>query len=223
MNGLLFSLNNFLLTDIDDDDPSIKHTIKSGLQEHFLGWALFLAWIDLTIILARFDLFGRHIYRSFYVIKNVAWSMSVYLPSLIAFAFGFHCFLRNDPIFEGPTASILKTFAMVLGEFNIEGRFLYDHVAEVDGSNVSVQILFISFLIYGSVIIMNLITAWIFVNEQDVDSEIILAQQRIEEITGVTEIFSCCKREKYRNNVPPTLVVMPVSDKTAHWFMSFLR
>ena len=222
MNGLLFFLNSFHLTDIDDD-PSTKHTIKSGLQEHFLGWALFLAWIDLTIILARFDLFGRHIYRSFYVIKNVAWSMSVYLPSLIAFAFGFHCFLRNDPIFEGPTASILKTFAMVLGEFNIEGRFLYDHVAEVDGSNVSVQILFISFLIYGSVIIMNLITAWIFVNEQDVDSEIILAQQRIEEITGVTEIFSCCKREKYRNNVPPTLVVMPVSDKTAHWFMSFLR
>ena len=222
MDGSLFSFNNFLLTDIDDD-PSIKHTIKSGLQEHFLGWALFLAWIDLGIILARFDLFGRHIYRSFYVVKNVAWSMSVYLPSLIAFAFGFHCFLRNDPIFEGPTASILKTFAMVLGEFNIEGRFLYDHVAKVDGSNVSVQILFISFLIYGSVIIMNLITAWIFVNEQDVDSEIILAQQRIEEITGVTEIFSCCKREKYRNNVPPTLVVMPVSDNTDSWLMSILR
>ena len=222
MNGSLFSLNNFLLTDIDDD-LSIKHTIKSGLQEHFLGWALFLAWIDLGIILARFDLFGRHIYRSFYVVKNVAWSMSVYLPSLIAFAFGFHCFLRNDPIFEGPTASILKTFAMVLGEFNIEGRFLYDHVAEVDGSNVSVQILFISFLIYGSVIIMNLITAWIFVNEQDVDSEIILAQQRIEEITGVTEIFSCCKREKYRNNVPPTLIVMPVSDNADSWLMSILR
>ena len=222
MDGSLFSFNNFLLTDIDDD-PSIKHTIKSGLQEHFLGWALFLAWIDLGIILARFDLFGRHIYRSFYVVKNVAWSMSVYLPSLIAFAFGFHCFLRNDPIFEGPTASILKTFAMVLGEFNIEGRFLYDHVAEVDGSNVSVQILFISFLIYGSVIIMNLITAWIFVNEQDVDSEIILAQQRIEEITGVTEIFSCCKRKKYRNNVPPALVVMPVSDETDHWVMSILR
>ena len=222
MNGSLFTINNFLLSDIDDD-PSIKHTIKSGLQEHFLGWALFLAWIDLGIILARFDLFGRHIYRSFYVVKNVAWSMSVYLPSLIAFAFGFHCFLRNDPIFEGPTASILKTFAMVLGEFNIEGRFLYDHVAEVDGSNVSVQILFISFLIYGSVIIMNLITAWIFVNEQDVDSEIILAQQRIEEITGVTEIFSCCKRKKYRNNVPPTLVVMPVSDETDHWVMSILR
>ena len=222
MDGSLFSFNNFLLTDIDDD-PSIKHTLKSGLQEHFLGWALFLAWIDLGIILARFDLFGRHIYRSFYVVKNVAWSMSVYLPSLIAFAFGFHCFLRNDPIFEGPTASILKTFAMVLGEFNIEGRFLYDHVAEVDGSNVSVQILFISFLIYGSVIIMNLITAWIFVNEQDVDSEIILAQQRIEEITGVTEIFSCCKRKKYRNNVPPALVVMPVSDETDHWVMSILR
>merc|ERR1711963_1319695 len=54
--------------------------------------------------------------------KNVAWSMAVFVPSLVAFAIAFHCFLRNDPIFEGPVASVLKTFAMVLGEFNIEGK-----------------------------------------------------------------------------------------------------
>ena len=41
-----------------------EEKLKSGWQEHLLGWAIFLAWIDLTIILGRFDIFGRHIYRS---------------------------------------------------------------------------------------------------------------------------------------------------------------
>ena len=33
----------------------------SGLQMHLLGWALFLSWIDLTLFLGRFDIFGKHI------------------------------------------------------------------------------------------------------------------------------------------------------------------
>ena len=67
---------------------------------HLLGWALFLAWFDLTMFLGRFDIFGKHIYRSWHVMKKVGWSMTVYIPILIAFAAAFHCFLKNDPIFE---------------------------------------------------------------------------------------------------------------------------
>ena len=49
----------------------IKMTTASGRQEHLLGWALFMVWIDLTMFLGRFDLFGRHIYRSQYgIFKN---------------------------------------------------------------------------------------------------------------------------------------------------------
>ena len=70
----------------------------------------------------------------------------------------------------------------------IEGRFLYDVVEANNGSQGSVQILFIFFIIYGTVIIMNLITAWIVVNQRDVNSEIILATERIEEIIGSTII-----------------------------------
>ena len=200
-----------------------NHVLKSGAQEHLLGWALFLAWLDFTMFLGRFDLFGRHIYRSFHVMKNVAWSMLVYLPSLIAFALAFHCFLDNDPIFEGPTASIIKTVAMLLGEFNYEGRFLYDYVEDVNGSQFSVQVLYVLFIIYGSVIVMNLITAWIVVNQRDANSEIILAEQQIEEITGSTEVTNCCGSEAEGNNVPPKLSVKPVHNKEENCCMSFIR
>ena len=200
-----------------------SHPLKSGAQEHLLGWALFLAWLDFTMFLGRFDIFGRHIYRSFHVMKNVAWSLVVYLPSLMAFALAFHCFLDNDPIFEGPTASILKTVAMLLGEFNYEGRFLYDYVESIDGSQYSVQVLYVLFIVYGSVIVMNLITAWIVVNQRDANSEIILAEQQIEEITGSTEVTNCCRSELEGDNVPLKLSVKPVHNKEGNCCMSLLR
>ena len=70
------------------------------LHEDFLGWTLFFAWIDLTIFLGRFDVFGKHIYRSWHVMKNVAFSMVVYIPVMIAFAAAFHCFLIYNDTFE---------------------------------------------------------------------------------------------------------------------------
>ena len=200
---------------------------KSGRQEHLLGWALFLAWIDLTMFLGRFDLFGRHIYRSWHVMKNVAWSMTVYIPVLMAFATAFHCFLKNDEIFEGTVASILKVLTMVLGEFDFTDHFVYDKVKENHGSNFSVQIMFVMFIIYGSMIIVNLITAWIVVNQRDAqDTEVILAMQRIEEISGMTNLFGYCKgnqkeESKKNSNVPSTLKIAISSDEKPEDYSCF--
>ena len=182
----------------------------SGLQMHLLGWALFLAWIDLTLFLGRFDIFGKHIYRSWHVMKNVAWSMTVYIPILLAFASAFHCFLKNDWIFEGTVASVLKVLTMYLGEFNFEGHFVHDRVNQNNGSQISAQIMFIMFFIYGSVIIVNLITAWIVVNQKDAsDTDVILAKQRIQEISGISnKAFNSCSGQKDDSmNVPPTLLI----------------
>ena len=184
----------------------------SGLQMHLLGWALFLAWIDLTLFLGRFDVFGKHIYRSWHVMKNVAWSMIVYIPILLAFAFAFHCFLKNDEIFEGTMASVLKVLTMVLGEFDFEDHYVYDKVKETNGSQFSVQIMFVMFMIYGGMIIVNLITAWIVVNQKNSETERILAKQRIQEISGMTYMFAYCSDKKGSINVPSTLHISSIKD-----------
>ena len=176
-----------------------------GLQDDFLGWTLFLAWIDLTIFLGRFDICGKHIYRSWHVMKNVAFSMVVYIPVMVAFAAAFHCFLMNNTTFEGPVASFFKVLTMVLGEFDFEDNFIYDQVEEVKGSKWSVQIMLIMFIVYGSLIIMNLITAWIVITQNAADqTEVILAQQRIEEISGMPSFsivfarcFQKCRKDEY--------------------------
>ena len=217
----MFSLSIafFVLEHLEMEDVGIRFKMEgSGLQEHLLGWALYLAWLNLTIFLGRFDLFGKHIYRSWHVLKNVAVSMVVYIPILMAFATGFHCFLKNHPTFEGSVASFLKVLTMVLGEFDFEDNFVYDKVKQIHGSNISVQILFIVFIVQGSMIIMNLITAWIVVNQQDAtETKLILAKQRIEEISGMTKItagMKCSQKNPIKNkednpswNVPSYLCV----------------
>ena len=185
------------------EEKELKDVKRSGIQEHLLGWALYLAWLNLTIFLGRFDLFGKHIYRSWHVLKNVAVSMIVYIPVIMAFATGFHCFLKNNSVFEGPIASFLKVLTMVLGEFDFQDNFVYDEVKKVHGSNISVQFMFVVFIVQGSMIIMNLITAWIVVNQQDAtETKLILAKQRIEEISGMTNItagMNCCQKKPNNN------------------------
>ena len=136
---------------------------------------MFFAWVDLTIFLGRFDVFGKHIYSSWFVLKTVAWFLVVYIPIMMAFAMAFHCFLIEDEIFNRPMTSVIKVLTMVLGEFEFETHFYYDKVAESHGQNFSVQIMFVLFVVYGGIIMMNLIMATIVVNQKDEsDSELIL-------------------------------------------------
>ena len=108
----------------EDQDRDENHLF----QKHLLGWTLFLAWMDLTIFLGKMDFFGRHIYMSWQIMRSMFLNLAVFIPSLIAFASAFHCFLINNEIFEGPIASVLKTFEMLLGEVDFAGNFLYDNV-----------------------------------------------------------------------------------------------
>ena len=62
------------------------------------------------------------------VIKEVAWAAIVYIPSMMAFASAFHCFLLGDPIFESWITSALKVLTMVIGEYNFDHHFAYHAV-----------------------------------------------------------------------------------------------
>ena len=109
-------------------------------QAHLLGWALFLAWTNLTNYLTTFDFFGERIYWSWAVARNVTTSIIAFIPTVIAFSAAFHCFLSQNDIFEGSVSSGLKTLTMMLGEFEFKDNFMYDEVKKVNGSNISVQV-----------------------------------------------------------------------------------
>ena len=93
--------------------------------------------MDLTIFLGKMDILGRHIYMSWQIMRSMFLSLAVFIPSLIAFASAFHCFLINNEIFEGPVASILKSFEMLLGEVDFADNFLYDNVEASEGADIT--------------------------------------------------------------------------------------
>ena len=66
--------------------------------------------------------------------------MIVYIPTMIAFSAGFHCFLKSNAVFEGRWSSVVKTLTMLLGEYDFADNFLYDVVDKNMDSNFSVQV-----------------------------------------------------------------------------------
>ena len=128
----------FVIDFIDFND--ISKSKKNEYLSSVLGWALFLAWTDLTIFLGRFDTFGGNIYTTWRVAKNVFWSVMVYIPSIMAFSAAFHCFLSHNPVFEGSVSSIIKVLTMVLGEYDFEDNFLFDRVKATNDGYISVQV-----------------------------------------------------------------------------------
>ena len=212
-NEMAFKFNNVPMW--NDEKREANHMI----QKHLLGWALFLAWMDLTIFLGKMDVFGIHIYMSWQIMRSMFLNLAVFIPSLVAFASAFHCFLINNPVFEGYVASLLKTFEMLLGEVDFSDNFLYDNVKETGGANHSVQIMLVFFIIYGILIIMNLIVA-LMVNKMNVaEAEIILAQQRIEEISSMADmgnLFNLFRKHcfsRQENAHGPSLVCITATAK----------
>ena len=75
------------------------------------------------------------------------------------------------------------------------------------------------FIVYGSPIVMNLMTAWIVISQRDADeTEVILAQQRIEEISGMAKItglvFKVCNK-----SCPHRIKIF--QNKTLFWTSEF--
>ena len=166
------------------------------LATHFGAWALFAAWIDLTYYIGRFKIIGEYVYIVNNVSKILLRCLIVYVPTLIAFSFGFSMLLHANPAFESWVSSGLKVMTMMLGELEFGDHFIYHEVKEIGGRNHSVQVMFLLFVIMVAVIIMNLVVAMTIsaTNELRKDSEIIQIMKRVKDIktAGNLEAAKCC-------------------------------
>ena len=133
------------------------HNVDAG--SHLAAWSVFLAWMDLTLLLGRFDYFGEYIFMATSIARRMLKFFIVYFPSFAAFAVAFNILLHSTRLFRGPGSAILKTFAMMLGELEFGSYFAYYKVESSGGSNVSTQLLFILFCFSFAIIVANLLVA----------------------------------------------------------------
>ena len=109
------------------------------LANHCGAWAVFLTWLNLSQLLARFDFFGLGIFMALHVAAKIMKTMLVFTPSFIAFIFGFNMLFQANPAFHSLIGTAVKIFVMMQGEFDFDDNLGYKSVHEHGGRNWSIQ------------------------------------------------------------------------------------
>ena len=81
----------------------------------------------------------------------------VFLPTLLAFSLSFFVLLPSNEAFADPMTAMLKSIAMMVGELDFVDNFTIDKSIQADDSEVTLQIMFLLFVLFVSIIIANLI------------------------------------------------------------------
>ena len=154
------------------------------ISYHFGAISLFLAWMDLTLFIGRLDYFGEYMYIILNVGKTLLKCLTVYIPIILAFAFSFNMLLHSDKAFNSYASTILKVIVMMLGELEFSDHFQYDQVDETGGRNFTIQLFFVLFVVFVSIIVMNLLVALTVsaTGKLREEGEIIQAEKRMKDI-----------------------------------------
>lgn len=78
------------------------------MAAHFGAFGVFLAYIDVTLMIGRSPSIGLYIYMALHVVKLLLILLSVYSTTLLAFAIAFHILLPNNKVFQNMFTSGLK-------------------------------------------------------------------------------------------------------------------
>ena len=133
-------------------------TLPRLVNLHLSVWSVFLAWIELNLLLGRFRSIGVYIHMFTNVFKKLLLFMMVYSPVLLAFTLAFKLLLPYKQAFDSP---LLKVLAMMIGEFEYS-TFLFveeDTFQQDRNSWYTTQALFLLFLMFVSIVIGNLLVA----------------------------------------------------------------
>ena len=114
--------------------------VDMELANHSGAWAVFLTWLNLTQLLARFEFYGLGIFMALHVAKKIVATMLVFTTSFIAFILGFNMLFQANPAFHGIIGTGVKIFVMMQGEFDFDDNLGYQNVHEHGGRNISIQV-----------------------------------------------------------------------------------
>lgn len=127
------------------------------LNLHLGAWTVLLIWFDMTLLLGRIPAIGLYVYMWTHVLRTMVKVILVFLPMLLAFSFAFYVLLPTQPAFNDPVTAIFKSIAMMIGELDYTDNFSVDSSKLRDDSVGTVQIMFMLFVFFVSIIIANLI------------------------------------------------------------------
>ena len=155
---------------------------------HFSSWMVFLVWCDLILYTGRFYTTAKYVFMSVHVIQIILWGLFAYLPIFFAFTFGYYILLQSNDNFNGYIRGFVSVLAMMIDEISY-GQFDYKYLDEHGGVNYSTQALTIIFMIFVSLILMNLLIAITVTNIEILKKEgfVQLSHRKVEELKEVKQ------------------------------------
>ena len=167
---------------------------------HFSAWMIFLVWCDLILYTGRFYIIGKYVFLSIHVIQILVLGLFAYLPIFLAFTFGYYILLQSNDNFNGYVRGFVSVLAMMIDEISY-GQFDYKYLQEHGGVNGSTQALTIIFMIFVSLILMNLLIAITVTNIDMLKKEgfVQISNRKVQELMEINQykkwrIYECMSK-----------------------------
>jgi len=158
-----------------------------------------LAWIELIFLFGRYPSLGGSFSIMYYSItKRVVKTALGLILLVFAFAFAFFIihFDNSNEAFESVPKSVVKSFVMVLGEFEFNDLWESSEFASSGMSQVFTMMLLVGLIMFGTIIMINLIVAIIITDIswlQKVSKQQVLRNQahHAVQIHALQSMFKC--------------------------------
>lgn len=143
---------------------SFIYTGRTYDWQNYVGaFAILCAWTNLMLMVGQLPAFGTYVAMFTHIQFEFAKLLLAYSGLLIGFTISFCVIFVGEPSFGNPLTGLIKVLAMMAGELDFEGLINQDDILH-DGSfvlyhplSVCSQILFTLFIVFVTVILMNLL------------------------------------------------------------------
>lgn len=150
-NALIWPIIIFTLT--ITISSYVRHDTRDW-EHHLAALVILLTWAELLSLVGRFPLFGVYIHMFTHVTKNFAKFLCAYACLLTAFSLSFGVLFPNQKSFGQYGARLIKTMVMMTGEIEYNDLFYGDETILYPATT---HIIFYVFLIFVTIILMNLL------------------------------------------------------------------
>ncbi|KAL0099035.1 hypothetical protein PUN28_020228 [Cardiocondyla obscurior] len=144
---------------------SFVYTGRTYDWQNYVGaFAILCAWTNLMLMVGQLPAFGTYVAMFTHIQFEFAKLLLAYSGLLIGFTISFCVIFAGEPAFDNPFTGLIKVLAMMAGELDFEGLINQMDDEPTGGSviiyhplSVCSQILFTLFIVFVTVILMNLL------------------------------------------------------------------
>lgn len=124
-------------------------------EHHLAAVVILITWVKLLLLIGRFPVFGLYVLMFTQVTKNFGKFLFAYLSLINAFSLSFGVLFPNHEPFKVYMLRLVKTIVMMTGEIEYDEWFFDDKKTIM--YPITSHIIFSVFLIFVTIILMNLL------------------------------------------------------------------